>query len=148
VFGDESTKVISAISKPLEDKDISAKLDFETSKVRTILNDLLEKNLVHLTRDRLDTGYCHYSWVRRDDKIIDYLNRSVDERMSSLDEKLRMQEEIVFECGCKTVDYAKAIESEFSCQDCMKKYTPVQPGKGSRKIQAELKRLSALMSAA
>ncbi|MBU0762751.1 MAG: hypothetical protein KKD39_06965, partial [Candidatus Altiarchaeota archaeon] len=148
VVGDESTKVIRAIGKPLEDKDISAKLDFETSKVRTILNDLLEKNLVHLYRDRLDTGYCHYSWVRRDDKIIDYLNKAVEDRMGKLDEKLRMQEEIVFECSCQTVDYAAAIEVEFNCPSCTKKLSPVQPGKGSRKIQAELKRLAALMNAA
>ncbi len=148
VFGDDSTRVISVISKPLEDKDISAKLNFETSRVRTILNELLEKNLVHLYRDRLDTGYCHYSWVRRDDKIIDYLNKAVEGRMKALDGKLRAHEEIIFECDCKTVDYGHAIDLEFNCPDCMKRLAPVSPGKGSRKIQSELKRLAALMNAA
>lgn len=140
VFGDEGKLIIDAIHTPLEDKDISAKLEVETSRVRTILNELLEKNLVHLHRDRLDTGYTHYHWVRREDKILDYVNQEMEDRIEALEKKLERQQDIVFECECKTLDYAEAIEEEFSCIDCGKKLSPAT-GKGTRAMKAELKRL-------
>ncbi len=147
VFGSEGTQIIQVIEKPMEDKEISQRLNFETSKVRTILNGLLEKNLVQLYRDRLDTGYCHYNWVRREDKIVDYVNYKMDKRIRKLDMQMIGEDDIMFECGCKRVDYGKAIEDGFACKDCGKQLNQIEAGKGSRKIKAEIRRLSGLKSA-
>ena len=147
VLGSESTEVIRVIDEPMEDMAISSKLDYETSRVRAILNELLVKNLVQLNRDRLDTGYCHYSWVRREDKIREYVDDYVERRIRKLDSMLPGEDDIVFECGCSRVDYGTAIEYDFTCPDCGRALKQVNAGKGSRKIKSELKRLTALRSA-
>jgi transcription initiation factor IIE alpha subunit len=126
-LGQDTVSVIDVIGSPLEDKEISAKLDFETSKVRTILNDLLVKNLVALDRDRQDTGYCYYRWSRREDKILEYLNSYVETKIRELDGMLSSDDEIVFECGCAL--------------------NQVSSGKGSRRIKGELKRFQELKNA-
>ena len=73
-LGQESKDVISVIATPMEDKAISKRLKYDTSRVRTILNELLAMNLVQVNRNRHDTGYCDYSWVRREDKIRQFVN--------------------------------------------------------------------------
>lgn len=146
VFGDEGTQVIKVIKTPMEDKDISAKLNCETSKVRTILNELLALNLVNLHRVRQDTGYTNYNWVRRSDKIVEYVNSTVEEKIKILNDQLS-EEEVVFECECNRLGYGDAIENNFSCPDCNKDLKEVSPGKGSRKIKAEMKRLEGLVKA-
>lgn len=147
VFGEDGTRIISLIKKPMEDKEISAELDFETSKVRRILNELLEKNLVYLYRYRHDTGYTDYSWEAREDKIGDYVNDVMEKRLKRLDKELLTPEHIMFECGCNKVDYGMAIDYGFSCPKCEKTFREANPMKGSRKIKAEIKRIEALISA-
>ncbi len=146
-LGDETAEVIRVIAEPKEDKVISMETDFETAKVRAILNDLLVKNLVQLDRDRLDTGYCHYRWMRREDKIREYVDDYVEHRIRQLDGMLDEEDAIVFECSCNRVGYGTAIERDFTCPDCEKVYQQVKASKGSRKIRSELKRLSTIRSA-
>ena len=131
----------------MEDKEISAELEFETSKVRKILNELLAKNLVYLYRVRHDTGYTDYSWVRREEKIEEYVNYVMAKRIRKLDNELLTPEHIIFDCGCNKVDYGAAIEYGFYCPDCGKTFKESNPMKGSRKIRAEMKRLESLISA-
>jgi transcription factor E len=145
-LGSESLQVISVIDYPIEDKDISSKIELETSRVRIILNDLLEKNLVHLDRERLDTGYTYYRWVRREDKLREFANNYIEKRMKELDEVLLEQERIMFECGCKRIEYSDALDMNFSCDDCGKDMKNAKGVKGARKIKAELKRLDLLRS--
>jgi len=147
VFGEHGTKIIHLIDTPMEDKEISAKLDTDTSSVRTFLNELLANNLVNLYRVRHDTGYTNYSWVRRADKIAEYVNQVMEKKIRKLDRQLNSPEEIVFECGCARVDYGSAIEYGFYCSDCGKSFKETNPMKGSRKIKAEMKRLEGLISA-
>ena len=147
VLGSVEAEVVKVIKSPMEDKAISRELDCETSKVRAVLNGLLVKNLVQLNRQKLDTGYTNYSWVRRDDKIREYVDRYVDMRIRKLGGMLADSDDIVFECGCGRVDYGSAIEHEFSCPDCEKTFRQVSAGKGSRRIKSELKRLRALRTA-
>jgi len=147
VFGGEASKVIKVIGTPMFDKDISQKLDFETSRVRAILNELLVKNLVQLDRNRYDTGYCDYYWVRREDKIRAYVDYYVSKKISKLEKNLADPDDIVFECGCERVDYAKALDENFICTSCGRNYKQVNSAKGSRKIKAEIRRLEALKNA-
>lgn len=147
VLGEDSTEVIRLIDTPMKDTEVSEELECETSKVRIILNELLVKNLVHLDRDRLDTGYCHYRWVRREDKIQEYVDEYVDRRIRQLDDMLDEDDAIVFECGCQRVDYGTAIEKDFECIDCGRRLRQVSAGKGSRKVKQELKRLEAIRQA-
>jgi transcription factor E len=146
-LGGESVDVIRVIDTPMEDKEISKELKFETSKVRTILNELLVKNLVTLNRDRQDTGYCYYRWVRREDKIKEYVNEYVDGRIRELDSQLTDSEDIMFECGCRKIGYGEAIEMGFACPTCGKTFSPAQTVKGSRRIKEELRKLAALKDA-
>jgi len=146
-LGDDTKKIINVISTPMEDKDISKELKLDTSRVRTILNELLVRNLVTVYRFRHDTGYCNYSWVRREDKINEYVDRYLSDRITELDNQLSCGDLIVFECGCKRVDYGTAIEQNFTCPDCGGKYGQVDASKGSRQLKSELKRLSALRNA-
>ena len=146
-LGDDTIEIIKVIDEPMEDKAISEELDFETSKVRAILNELLVKNLVQLNRQRLDTGYCHYRWVRREDKIREYVDMYVDKRIRKLDRMLPDEDGIFFECGCSKIDYGTAIELGFNCPDCGRSYRQVSAGKGTRKIKSEMKRLMTLRNA-
>jgi transcription initiation factor TFIIE subunit alpha len=146
-LGGDTVEVIKIIDTPMEDKEISKELKFETSKVRVILNDLLAKNLVHLDRDRQDTGYCYYRWVRREDKIKAYLNSYVESKIKELDGMLSDEDEIIFECGCNRFDYGKAIELGFTCPECGRKLSHSSAGKGSRKIKDEMKKLQAIKNA-
>jgi|WetSurMetagenome_2_1015567.scaffolds.fasta_scaffold342793_2 transcription initiation factor TFIIE subunit alpha len=146
-LGSDTLEVIKVIDTPMEDKEISKELKCETSRVRVILNDLLAKNLVQLNRDRLDTGYCYYRWVRRDDKIREYLNRYVNTRIQELDGMLAEPEDITFECGCGRVDYGTAIEKGFSCPTCGKNIVHSQGARGTRKMKEELRKLNALRNA-
>ncbi|MBD3388204.1 MAG: hypothetical protein GF416_03920 [Candidatus Altiarchaeales archaeon] len=146
-LGEDSAEIIRVIDAPMEDKDISRELDFETSRVRSCLNELLVKNLVQLNRKRLDTGYCHYRWVRREDKIREYVDTYVSKRIKKLNGMLPDSEDIVFECGCSRIDYGRAIDQGFSCPDCGKTLKQISSGKGSRKIKSELKRLESLRNA-
>jgi transcription factor E len=147
-LGEDSVEIIRLIDKPKEDKEISKKLNCETSKVRAVLNDLLEKNLVHLDRDRLDTGYCYYKWVRREDKLKEYADKYIEERIKQLDALLSAEEDIMFECGCNRFDYGTAIERGFMCPDCGTKLSHATTSKGSKKIKDEMKRLTSLKQAA
>jgi transcription initiation factor TFIIE subunit alpha len=146
-LGGDTVEVINIIDTPMEDKEISKELNFETSKVRVILNDLLAKNLVHLDRDRQDTGYCYYRWVRREDKIKEYVNTYLEGKIRELGGMLPEDDEILFECGCNRFDYGKAIELGFTCPDCGRKLSHANTGKGSRKIKDELKKLHAIRNA-
>ena len=146
-LGGEVAEVISVIDSPMEDKEISKELNYETSKVRAILNELLVKNLVHLDRDRLDTGYCYYRWVRREDKIREYVNEYVDSRIRELDSMLSEEDDIFFECGCSRYDYGQAIEMGFNCPLCGKTLKYAETMKGSQKIREELRKLNAIRDA-
>ncbi len=146
-LGSDTLDVIKIITTPMEDKEISKELKCETSRVRVILNELLAKNLVHLDRDRQDTGYCYYRWVRRDDKIKEFVNKYVASRMDELDGMLAEDEDIMFECDCGRFDYGTAIERSFTCTGCGKTMTEAQSPKGSRKLRQEMKKLSALRNA-
>ncbi|MFH1055844.1 MAG: hypothetical protein V1744_07120 [Candidatus Altiarchaeota archaeon] len=147
LLGDEFTQVIKVIDTPMEDKAISKEVKLETSRVRAILNELLVKNLVRLDRDRLDTGYCYYKWVRREDKLREYVDEYLDCKIRDLDSKLSGSDDIVFECGCRRVDYGTAIELGFTCPQCGEKIEEADLGKGSRKMRDELKKLTALRNA-
>jgi transcription initiation factor TFIIE subunit alpha len=146
-LGGEWVEVINLIDTPMEDKEISKELNFETSRVRVILNDLLVKNLVQLDRDRQDTGYCYYRWSRREDKIKEYVNQYVETRIKELDGLLSEAEGIMFECGCNRFDYGTAIELGFTCPSCGKRLGESQGVRGSRKIKEELKKFTALRNA-
>jgi transcription factor E len=147
VLGSEGAEIVKVIDSPMEDKAISEKLDYETSTVRSVLNELLVKNLVQLNRKKYDTGYTNYSWVRREDKIIEYIDMYMDKRIRKLHNMLSGPDEIVFECGCSRVGYEAAIDALFTCPDCGRGYRQVNAGKGSRKIRSELKRLKSLRRA-
>ena len=146
-LGPDSVDIIKVIDTPREDKEISKKLNCETSKVRAVLNDLLEKNLVALDRERLDTGYTYYKWVRREDKLREYANEYVKQRIEELDRSLAQEDEIMFECACRRLDYGQAIELGFACPDCGKKLSHAVSVKGSRKIKEELRRLNSIKNA-
>jgi transcription initiation factor TFIIE subunit alpha len=146
VLGGDTLEVINVIDTPMEDKEISKELNYETSKVRVILNELLVRNLVHLDRDRQDTGYCYYRWVRRDDKIKKFVNEYVESKIRELDGVVSNSEEISFECGCNRFDYGTAIELGFTCPSCGKRLIEAQ-NRGIRKVKEELKKFTALRNA-
>ena len=147
VLSEDHMEVIKVIDSPMEDKEISKELDFETSKIRTILNDLLVMNLVNLDRDRQDTGYCYYRWSRREDKIKEFVEKYLDGKIRELDESLSGEDEIVFECGCSRYDYGTAIEVGFTCPQCGQRLEEGNPAKGARKAKEEMKRFMALRNA-
>ncbi|MFH0862700.1 MAG: hypothetical protein V1875_06710 [Candidatus Altiarchaeota archaeon] len=146
-LGGETFEVIKVIDSPMEDKEISKELKFETSKVRVILNDLLVRNLVKLDRDRQDTGYTYYRWSRREDKIKEYVNDYVESKIKELDGMLSSRDDIMFECGCARIDYGKAIELGFTCPSCGKRLNQSQSVRGSRKLKDELRKFTALRNA-
>jgi len=147
VLGSEGADVVKVIGRPMGDTDISRKLDCETSRVRVVLNELLVKNLVRLNRRRHDSGYCDYSWVRRDDKIREYVNGYFEGRIRELDSMVSDVEGIVFECGCRRVDYGTAIELGFTCPDCGGDFSRFDVSRDGGRLRSELMRLKALKDA-
>ena len=145
VLGSVGAGVVRVMDRPMEDKAISVRLDCETSEVRAVLNELLVKNLVQVNRTRFETGYTNYRWVRRDDKIREYVGSYVDGRIREL-ECLLSDDGIEFECGCGRVDYGTAIERMFRCPGCGEAYREAGVVDG-RKVRGELRRLRALRDA-
>ena len=149
-LGSEHVMVISKLDKPMLDSNLSSKVGLEDTRVRSILNDLHEKRLVGLRRTKgPKDGWFSYYWSRREDNIKNFVSVYLNERLNRLNSIVnRNTEEVLYSCGCSSVNYAGAIDSNFQCGICGQTYTNYKTPKDIKGINAEIKRLVELKTKA
>ena len=119
-LSEDHVKVIESLSDPQYDEDISEELEIKATIVRTILNDLQSSNLVEYDRFKnKSTGWYTYLWKRRDDKVNEYINSYLQEKLMALTKELESEKTgMKFSCKCTVIPFESALDSEFSCHEC------------------------------
>jgi transcription factor E len=145
-LGSEHVMVISKLDKPMLDSNLSDKVRLDDTRVRSILNDLHDKRLVNLRRTKgPKEGWYSYYWSRREDNILEFASKYLDSRLSRLSIRVNANsEDMLYSCDCSTVDYGKAIETNFVCGSCGQKFMNERSPKEIREINSEIKRLNEL----
>ena len=145
-LGSEHVKVISKLDRPMLDSNLSARVRLEDTRVRSILNELHEKRLVFCKRTKgPKEGWFSYYWSRREDNVRSFVSRYIEEKLNRLNGMLNSNaDEMKYFCGCSTVDYSGAVESNFSCGKCGQTFTNYVNPKDARQINSEIRRLNEL----
>lgn len=143
----EHFTVIKKLSKPKHDEDIAAELKLKATVVRTLLNDLHMKNLVEYERSKnKKTGWYTYLWKKRDDKIQEYVDSYISNKLKELNTLLELEKQgnIRFVCECdsgKRVPLEEAMETNFICPCCNTAYVESSSTEMIKKLESEIRRL-------
>jgi len=139
--------VLERLSDPKYDEDVAGELKMKATVVRTLLNDLHENSLVEYQRTKnKKTGWYTYLWVRREDKIKDYVQGYLKTHLLELNSRLEDEtKNVTFQCNCTRVPYNVAIETNFVCPSCKKEYAECDNSEIIDEIVSEVSRLDSLL---
>lgn len=139
--------VIEKLSEPKRDEEIATELNVKETIVRTLLNDLHIKNLVEYERTKnKKTGWYTYLWKKRDDRLRDYINSYLQNKLDNLNRKLDEETgSTLFKCACSRVPIERAMENEFICSECNEPYMEFDNTQDIREIETEIVRINNLI---
>lgn len=139
--------IIKKLSEPKRDEEIAAELNVKETVIRTLLNDLHLKSLVEYERTKnKKTGWYTYLWKKREEKITEYIQNYLQNRLDILQADLDVEKNgSAFRCGCSRVSLEEATETNFVCPECNEPYMEFDNSTNVYKIEAEIVRLSNLL---
>jgi len=146
-MSEDHLRIIEKLYEPRYDEDIAEELDLKATIVRTLLNELHSNSLVGYERSKnKKTGWYTYLWNRREDKIKDYIKEYLQHKLVNLKTKLNEENNIIsFNCSCMRVPFDLALEYEFICPECEKKYTEYNNTKDIRILDRGIKEVNTLL---
>jgi len=137
--------IIRKLTQPMYDEDIAAELGIKATTVRTMLNDLHERNLVEYERIKNKaTGWYTYIWKKREDKLREYIKTFLEEKINRLNEELEIERAGVFKCSCRVVSLEEAIENNFICPNCKETFVNFNNSSKIRELKKEIERTKEL----
>ena len=139
--------VLDRLRGPKYDEDVAGELKLKATIVRTLLNDLHENSLVEYERTKdKRTGWYTYLWVRREDKIKDYVQNYLKTQLVELNSQLDDETtHVTFQCDCMRVPYEVAMEASFVCPSCRREYIECDNSQFIDEIVSEVARLNSLL---
>lgn len=139
--------VVDKLSKPKHDEDIAAELNLKATVVRTLLNDLHAKSLVEYKRTKNKrTGWYTYLWKRREDKIEEFIQYYLDNRLDILNKQLQEEKySTTFNCSCRRVPLEEAMNTNFICPECNETFVNFDNFKLIKKLESEIRRIKKLL---
>ncbi len=143
----EHLQVMRALDEPKKDLDLAQELGLEDTRVRIILNDLHERKLVAYTKTKnKNTGWVTHYWMKREDQLESYTKGYLTKKIKDIDHHITGHTtNIKFQCNCQTVDYSKAIDDGFTCEDCGKPYMEYNDPQKIDEQVVELTRLNSML---
>lgn len=140
--------IIKRLSEPKRDEEIAAELNVKETVIRTLLNDLHLKSLVEYERTKnKKTGWYTYLWKKREDKISEYIQSYLQNRLDVLSADLDTEKNgSSLKCSCSQVSLEKAIETNFVCPECDEPYMEFDNSKNVYEIEAEIARINNLLN--
>jgi transcription factor E len=147
-LSDSHVSVLDRLNEPKYDEDVAGELKVKATVIRTLLNDLHQNSLVEYERSKnKKTGWYTYLWVRREDKIKEYVYTYVHTQLSELNTRLDDEtKNVTFQCSCMRVPYDAAMDSNFVCKACSKEYTECDNSEIIDEIVSEVSRLDSLLA--
>jgi len=146
-LSESHVNVLERLNEPKYDDDVANELKVKATVVRTILNDLHQSSLVEYQRTKnKKTGWYTYLWVRREDKIVEYVQQYLKTQLIDLNTRLDDEtRNVTFQCGCMRVPYGTAMESNFVCPSCSKPFVECDNSEVIDEIVSEVSRLNSLL---
>lgn len=146
-LGQQHVHVMNHLLEPSEDLVLSKKLEMDKQELRKILNVLLENRLVSYVKVTDEaTGSRKTIWQLRKDQLENYSLNYLENKIRELDETLSFNaSNMAYRCGCRIIDYAKAVEDLFVCKKCKKPYQQYTDPHLENKVM-ELTRLTSLLT--
>ena len=147
-LSDGHVNVLERLSEPKYDEDVADELKVKATVVRTLLNDLHDNSLVEYQRTKnKKTGWYTYLWVRREDKVMDYVQKYLNTQLLELNSRLDDESKnVTFQCNCMRVPYVVAIESNFVCPSCKEELIECDNSEIIDEIVSEVSRLDSLLA--
>jgi transcription initiation factor TFIIE subunit alpha len=139
--------VIEKLSEPKRDEEIAAELNVKETIVRTLLNDLHIKSLVEYERTKnKKTGWYTYLWKKREDKLKEYINGYLQNKLDVLCHRLNEEKNgSTFKCSCSRVSFEMAIDTDFMCPECNGPYIDFDNSKEISRIEIEIAKINNLI---
>ncbi len=136
--------VIEKLSEPKRDEELAAELNVKETIVRTLLNDLHVKSLVEYERTKnKKTGWYTYLWKKRDNKVMEYINNYLQNRLDGLYQTLNEEKNgMIFKCSCSRVSFEKATNTDFICPECNEPYLAFDNSKEISEIETEIAKIN------
>jgi transcription factor E len=146
-LSESHVNVLDRLSEPKYDEDVAGELKLKATIVRTLLNDLHENSLVEYQRTKnKKTGWYTYLWVRREDKIKEYVQKYLKTHLFELNTRLDDEtKNVTFQCECTRVPYSTAMETNFVCPSCSKEFSECDNSEIIDEIVSEVSRLGSLL---
>ena len=140
--------VLERLAEPKYDEDVAGELKLKATVVRTLLNDLHQNSLVEYQRSKnKKTGWYTYLWVRRENKIMEYVQNYLKTQIFDLNDRLDDEtRNVTFQCGCMRVPYAAAMDSNFFCAGCKQQLIECDNSEIIDEIVGEVSRLDSLLA--
>jgi len=114
--------ILEQLREPRYDEDIAEELSEKAVTIRKLLNEVHDKNLVQYARTKNPkTGWYTYVWERRNDKILEYSQNYLTDKISKINEKLDYEaNNLMFACPCSEEYFplTYAMEHNFQCKKC------------------------------
>ncbi len=140
-LGKDHLKIMKKLSQPKYDEDIAEELGLKATVVRTLLNDLHSKSLVEYERIKnKSTGWYTYIWKKREDKLGDYIQGYLEERLGLLIQNLEKEKSGVFKCSCSVVSLERALENDFFCSGCGERFIQYDNSKIVKELESEIEK--------
>lgn len=119
-LSEDHVRVIESLYEPRYDEEVADELNIKATVIRTILNDLHSASLVEYDRSKnKKTGWYTYVWKRRDDKVSEYINKYLQEKLIKLTSDLESEKHgTKFKCKCSVLPFESAMDMNFVCPEC------------------------------
>ena len=146
-MSNDHVEIMKKLSKPKHDEDIAGELGIKATIVRTLLNDLHAKGLVEYDRMKnKKTGWYTYLWMKREDKVDEYLDGYLQETLEELNSQLESEKDTAFfGCSCSKVAMGRAMELNFMCPECNGAFTEFNNNKTVRQLNGQIAKINRIL---
>ena len=145
--------VLEQLYEPMYDEDIAEELNEKAVTIRKWLNEVHDKDMVRYARTKNPkTGWYTYVWERRNDKILEYSQNYLMDKISKINEKLDYEtNNLMFACNCSEEYFPMSyvMENNFQCPKCKEYFTEFDNSdiirdleKDKAELEAELKKIN------
>ena len=143
----DHVEIMRKLSKPKHDEDIAEELGIKATIVRTLLNDLHAKGLVEYDRMKnKKTGWYTYLWMKREDKVDEYLDGYLHQTLEELNGQLESEKDTpFFGCSCTKVSMERAMDINFMCPECNGQLTEFNNSKTVRQLNGQIAKINRIL---